>query len=400
MKKNKKLIIIISIVTVLWCAFMGYRHINRKQDMDEHKQRESNRLTEIAKQSPRAGLVQMARAINYYHDKNHQYPKKLMDLYPTYLANKSLIEEINWYYEPRGDNFHLTKTIVKGTKRMVASIDKGLRPEAEKKIMVATPTPIPETNEIERPDVTILERYEPTSQEKLYQAREKFLKILRERELKVASVSMLEKDEERIISTLEPELLSFKEPVIGSGVEFELSHKYLVWKGKNGVLGFSNVQYPDTDRLTFCAVGRWYDVKIPKQKSLETIDSEIEIKKSKKGPGMIAAGFDRQYLVWKDKHGTLGFGNVEYPERDPVSMFQTDGWVSIERAAISTETDTYKEQGQQEEKSDQAIASELSNQYLVWKEKDGTLGFGNVEYPEMSHTSHIHVNGSWEPVEN
>jgi len=400
MKQNKKWIIVFSIVIVLWCAYMGYRHITRKQDTDAHRQKAQNRITEIAKKSPRAGLAQMARALNEYHDKNHQYPSKLLDLYPIYLANKSFIEEIDWHYEPRGNDFYLSKTLVKGSKRMVASIDKGLRPQAEKGIMVATPTPIPETNEVEKPDVNILERYEQTSQERLDLAREKFLKILREREMRVASVSVLERDEERIISTLQPELISIKEPEIGSDVEFELSHRYLVWKDKNGVLGFSNIQYPDTDRLSMCAIGRWYDVKIPKQKDQEPIDSEAETAKSKKGPGMIATGFDHRCLVWKDKHGTLGFGNVEYPARDPVSILQADGWVSIERPSIATETGTYKDHGRQEDKSDQAIASELSNQYLVWKDKDGTLGFGNVEYPEMSHTSHIHVNGSWEPVAN
>ena len=398
MKKNTNLIIGISIVIVVWCAFMGYRHITGEQDTDTHRQREDERLTEIAKKSPRAGLAQMARALNDYHNKNHQYPSKLLDLYPTYLANKSFIEEIDWYYEPRGDNFHLTKTLAIGTKRMVASIDKGLRPQAEKGIMVATPTPIPKTQEVEKPDVNILERYEPTAQDRLDLARDKFLKLLSERELRVASVSELERDEERIVSTLQPELLSIQEPEIGSGLEYELSHSYLVWKDKNGVLGFSNIQYPDTDRLSMCAIGRWYDVKIPKQKQLEPIDSVSETAKSKKSPGMIATGFDRQCLVWKDKHGTLGFGNVEYPERDPVSILQTDGWVSIERPSIATETGTYKDHGRQEDKSDQAIASELSNQYLVWKDKDGTLGFGNVEYPEMSHTSYIHFNGSWEPV--
>jgi hypothetical protein len=213
----------------------------------------------------------------------------------------------------------------------------------------------------------------------------------------VTSVSLPEKDEVRIISTVQPEIVLISEAETGSGVEIELSQKYLVWKGKNGVLGFSNTQYPDADRLSICAVGRWYNVKIPLPKGQEIV-SETETRK--KDPEMIAASFDRQHLVWKDKHGTLGFGNLQYPERDPVSVFQTDGWVSIEKPRLVTEAGHDEDRGPQEVKSREKITSDLSTRCLVWKDKHGTLGFGNVQYPERGATSHIHVNGSWEPVAN
>jgi hypothetical protein len=103
---KKKYIIVVSIVIVLWGAFMVYRHHKKKHDTGGHRQKASNRATEIAKKSPRAGLAQMGMALKRYHAKNQAYPSSLMDLHPNYLANKSLIEEIDWYYEVRGDSFY------------------------------------------------------------------------------------------------------------------------------------------------------------------------------------------------------------------------------------------------------------------------------------------------------
>jgi hypothetical protein len=405
MKTQKKYIIVISVVVVLWCAFMGYRHYKMKHDTDAHRQKGYNQITEVAKKSPRAGLAQMGSALKKYYEKNQAYPSKLIDLYPQYLANKSFIEEIDWYYEPRGNDFFLSKTVIVGNKRMVASIDKELRPWSEKGVMVATPSPVPKTfvtkaKEVKKLEDLDIEESEESARARLALAREMFLKTLRQREIAVTSVSLPERDEARIISTVQPEIISISEPDIGSDMEFELSNRYLVWKDNNGVLGFSNIKYPEADRLSICAVGRWYNVKIPLPKGQEPVDTETETAKRERNPEMTATNLDRYYLVWRDKHGTLGFGNVQYPERDPVSVFETDNWVSMERPHLAKETGTGEDQGLKKGKSHHTIASELSPQYLVWRDKHGTLGFGNVQYPELGRTSYIHVNGSWERVAN
>jgi len=468
---KKQYIIIVSIVIVLWAGFMIYRHHKRKQDNNVYTQKAYNQVTEVAKKSPRAGLAQMGMALNKYYEKNRAYPSGLNELVPEYLANKSLIEEIDWYYEPRGDDFYLSKTLILGNKRMVASVDKELRPQAETGVMVAAPTILPKTMEIERPEELMEvgpQGAEPPAKSRLVLARERFLKTLRQRKMDVTSVSLPEKDEARIISIVQPEIISIGEAEKGSGIEFELSRNYLVWKERNGVLGFSNIQYPVADRLSICAIGMWYNVKVPLPKAQEPTDAETQIATKRKGPDMIAANLNRRHLVWKDEMGVLGFGNVQYPERAPVSVFQTEDWISIERPHLSTETAVKEDHGVQKGKSRETIASEfgtrylvwknqdgnlgfgnvqypergsvsvfqtddwvsmarahpstgteavedysfekgksreaivseLSTRYLVWKDKNGTLGFGNLRYPDVSDTSHIHINGSWEPVAN
>ena len=115
---KKHYIIIVSIVIVLWSGFMVYRHHKRKHDTSAYTQKAHNQVTEVAKKSPRAGLAQMGMALNKYYEKNHAYPSGLKELVPEYLANKSLVEEIDWHYELRGDDFYLSKTLILGNKRI------------------------------------------------------------------------------------------------------------------------------------------------------------------------------------------------------------------------------------------------------------------------------------------
>ncbi len=401
---EKKYIIAVSVVVVLWCGFMAYRHFKKKEDTSTYTHKMHAQITEAAKKAPRAGLTEMGSGLASYYNEHNEYPSNLMDLYPKHIPNKSLIEEIDWYYEPRGDDFYLSKTLTIGDKRIVASVDNGLRPQAETGVMVAAPKPPPKPKVVKKPEeveaqVAELAESRETEMEKLELAREEFLKALRERQMYVASVSLPERDEARLIATVQPELLSTTEGQIAAGIESELSRKYLIWKDKNGVLGFSNVQYPSADTLAIHAIGRWYDVRMPERKPEEQLDSEIMAEKRTKSPEMIASEFSSRYLVWKDKHGTLGFGDGQYPETELASVFHADAWVSVKRPQPARDTGLEPDQGLQEKvKSPEIIASGFSSRHLVWKDKHGTLGFGNGQYPEMNDISYVHVDGNWEPV--
>jgi hypothetical protein len=396
---DKKYIIAVAIVITIWGAFMVYRQHKKKGDTHTYREKAYDQITEAAKKSPRAGLARMGKALNKYHKDNNAYPSTLMELYPKYLPNKSFIEEVDWYYEPRGHDFYLSKSATVGQKRIVASIDKSLRSKTETTVMVATPTPVPKAREVKKPKEFEVQRPEPSEPEpidrdRLELAREEFLKALRQRQMDVTSVSVPEMYEARIISTVQPEILSIVKAEIVSGLESELSQRYLVWKDKNGVLGFSNVQYPHTDRLSIHAVGRWYNVKIPLPKGREPAETKIMSATEQKDPETIGASLGGQYLVWKDQQGTVGFGNGQYPATKLASVFHTDRWVSLKRPQLAAETSIEKDLGQKKGKSPEAIASRFSTQYLVWKDKHGTLGFGNNRYPERELAS-VYQTDRW-----
>ena len=389
---SKKYIIGVCIAVLVWGGFMFYRHHRKKGDMTAYMDQANRQITEAAKKAPRAGLAEIGSAIEDYHKENQAYPSILMDLYPKYLANKSLIEEIDWYYKPRGNDFYLSKTLTVGNKRIVASIDRDLRPRAETGAMVATPSPVPKAEAIKKRERA--QRPEPSERTRLALAREAFLQSLRQGRMRVTSVSLPERDEVRLIATVQPEVVSIMESDIRSDVESELSQRYLVWKGNNGVLGFSNVQYPDADRLSIFAFGRWYNIKVPLEKRYEAVGLKAEAARKKERPEMMAQNLNSSYLVWKDKHGALGFGNVQYPENDLESVFRTDGWVSMKRPAlVATETVVEEKHGSRKTKSPEKIASEFSTRYLVWKDRHGTVGFGNVQYPEKDLESVLQADG-------
>ena len=70
------------------------------------------------------------------------YPESLQQLYPKYISSKVFLDEVEWGYELRSDDFFLRKTTTHQNKRLVVSIDKTLRPNFGETIMVSSLTDI------------------------------------------------------------------------------------------------------------------------------------------------------------------------------------------------------------------------------------------------------------------
>ncbi|MBW2317457.1 MAG: hypothetical protein JRF24_02005 [Deltaproteobacteria bacterium] len=389
---NKKYIIAVAIVIVLWGGFMVYRSHNKETDSQEYRQKRNKRIVEIAKKSPRTGLTDVGKALKTYYKDKGSYPSNLMDLYPTYIRNKPFLTEIDWYYEPKGVDFYLSKTTVINDRRVVAFVDNRLKPQAEKPFMVASPTPVTRAKLLKRPERAGPEERKLSTKSKLALAREEFFNALRLGQIGVKSVYLPEEHEERIISTLIPEIVSLGESETNSHIEAVLSRRYLVWKETNGILGFGNIQYPDRKNLSIYAVGQWYNVKMPSQKREGSIGQTVPT--GKKGPGMLASTFDKNYLVWKDKGGTVGFGNIQYPEKNLEAVFQESSWIRIESPLPSGKGKGEKSLYTKKKNRPESIASQFGNEYLVWKNKQGTVGFGNTRYPTKDLDS-VFQSGGW-----
>ena len=387
---KKKYIVAVSVVVALWGAFMAYRYFKGKEDSEAFQSKEYSRMTVAARQSPRAGLNQMARALEKFQEEKGSYPSNLKELYPKYLANKSFIEDIDWYYEPRGKNFFLSKTVVRDNRRMVASIDKSLMPKLDTGVMVATPTPAAEPGEVKRPEGVPAERPEIS-----VRSREEFWEALRLREKGEASYP--KSYERRVIASIRPEIVSVVEHELDLSVEAELSQRYLVWKDDSGTLGFGDVQYPGGERQNIYAMGSWYDIKVPLPGEEGPVILGAEAAEGKEDFEVVASNLSGQYLVWRNQQGIVGFGNVEYPEKERVAVFEDDSWVGMEKAPVPADIGAEEELRLQEGKSDETIASELSTRYMVWKD-EGTLGFGNVGYPARERVA-VFRDDTWVGVE-
>ena len=481
---EKKYIIAVVAVVVLWAAFMGFRHFNKKDEGQAHREDTYRRMIDMAKKSPRSGLYEMADAIRRYYADNKVYPPNLGALYPKYMPSKAFIEQIDWSYGPGEDNFSLSKSTTYNNQTMVAYIDRSMRPEVETSgVMVATrrvaPRKAPEEVTEEVPELL----QEAISEDMILEVVEQREMTVKEVDVVTAAVSPELRREDRpqitkekvnvqtelsrIITLVGEEAVSAKEAEIGYNLE-----RYMVWKDLNGAIGVSNVEFPDRTDMYVAVKNRWYNVKrrqpegvteiaetqaavVEKQKSTEEIavgfsrnylvwksgdevigvgdtqypDKERLIVASQGGWSVlarptvseavaaggvtagssaqrdintIAADISRQYLVWKNKDGSIGIGDTQYPERDRLEVASTGGWAVITEEPLPEKSGAASSAPQEAEKQpdEKLLAAGISGQYLMWKDKNGQIGFSNMEYPELRNIAYVHIGGSWQKVVN
>jgi len=306
---NKKLIIALLAAIILAGALFFFRDHKKTVEAQRVSTEAFDKLTEVAQKVPQAGLPQMGAALKRYYKKNYKYPARLGELYPEFIPNKNFLDDIDWYYEPRGDDFFVSKSITRGSEQLVASIDKSLAPRMGTGVVVASvskPKPA-EIKEASSPAMALapLKTIQP-----------------------IEPLNLEDEEKESLIA--QPEIVSMVEGEIGHGISSNVSKKFLVWRDKNGVLGFGNVIYPDTQTITIYKDGNWVNIKKPvPQKAAATTSDTTPDKKGKRAE-KIASDYSKKYLVWKDKKGNIGVGNVQYPGIDNISYICVNGnWQKV-----------------------------------------------------------------------
>jgi hypothetical protein len=172
----------------------------------------------------------------------------------------------------------------------------------------------------------------------------------------------------------------------------------LVWKDRE-TLGFSNVEYPEAGQVSAYEDEGWVEVQRPAPPPVSASEKEYAAPEGP-SPEAVPSEFSGRYLVWKDEQGNLGFSNVVYPKAGQVSAYEDDEWIGMERQAIPPVSASEKEYEAAEGPSPEAVASKMSTRYLVWKDEQGNLGFGNVVYPGTRDVSYVHVDGNWQEIMN
>jgi len=406
---QKKYIIAVVAIVVVWAAFMGIRHFNKKDENRAHREDTHLRMLEMAKKSPRAGLYEMADAIKRYHADKKAYPPNLGALYPDYMSSKAFIEEIDWSYEPGADNFFLSKAATYNNQAMVASIDKTMRPEVETSgVMVATrkaaPRRAPEVVSADAPELF----QEAISEDMVLEVVAEHEMTLKEVDVVTAAVSpelrggdRSQRTEEkvnvqtelsRIVTLVGEEAVSAEEAKIG----YNLEH-YMVWKDLNGAIGVSNVEFPDRTDMYVAVKDRWYNVKRRQpdgERETETAETQTAVVETQKSTEEIAAGFSRNYLVWKSGGDGIGVGDTQYPDKERLMVAFPDGWSELERPAVADAAAGGGTAASFPQRDIYAIAADISRRYLVWKNKDGSIGIGDTKYPDGERLE-VASKGEW-----
>lgn len=179
-----------------------------------------------------------------------------------------------------------------------------------------------------------------------------------------------------------------------------LSGSYLVWMDKNGDVGFGNMQGPRPENLSaICVDGQWITIEADSDHHKIKLDIPKPVKE-KATAEEITEQLSKHYLIWKDKNGVMGYGNVQSPESDNITAIYVDGgWVNIEKDRPVIPPEQHRKFKYVKKDIDQ-IALDYSDNYLVWKDKSGKIGFGNVNYPEIDNIAYININGTWQEVIN
>jgi hypothetical protein len=372
---NKKLIVALVISALLAGGFLYFRDKKKSEEDIGRKVQAFNKLAEIGKKMPKAGLIKMGSVLKTYYSDHNQYPAELMDLYPDYVPVRKFIEELNWYYEPRGEDFFLSKTVERGSQKYAASIDQELIPRDGKTVLIASVGVNKKSGDDGESGVGTFD-----------------LSILKTAQLTIPEEEETKKKPEFIIRR--PEIISVTKGEIGEDIPPETGTRFYVWRDKNGALGFGNVSFPDSKSLSIYDDTSWVDIKKPLPRERKKTSSGKDRVNQKKDSESMALAYGNDYLVWRYEDGRLGVGNIQYPDAESPLIYMDGKWTDLRPKNDVLKIARHKGEKEEKEKEPKDNIPEYSNKFLVWKFKDGRIGIGNVQYPSASDTA-IYLDGKW-----
>lgn len=246
------LIVILAIVGGLYLI----QDKKQNNELTAHNMQRFKQITKIAEKSSHAGLLEMASALNKFHQIKGHYPDKLMGLYPEFIPDKSFISTLKWKYSPENGSYLLQKN-VEGEQRF-SSIGPNLKLKTgnPKNRIVSANAPqnkqfLKKTDTPKHPKIKLDIKNKATLDD--------LKRVVSSKKIKpVGNLKINNK-----IKTSKPKqsLSSFKKD-LGRDEKFLLSFddtRFYIWKGKNGFIGFSDTQYPDEKEFSIYRDKGWFE---------------------------------------------------------------------------------------------------------------------------------------------
>ncbi|MEJ2639269.1 MAG: hypothetical protein P8010_06810 [Desulfosarcinaceae bacterium] len=452
---NKKYLLVLVIAVAI--AGGLYLHIQKKKAADEavHHAQQYERMLAMAQKSPMAGLTQMGAAINKYKADHQAYPAKLLDLYPQYVPSKEFLTEIQWDYRPSESDFKLSKSMVMGGKSRLASVNSTLMPQMESSVMVATKIKSKGKTAEKTAKPVQMQSYEDFAtsmaanqalakrQEAAYRARyrKKKAPVI---PLLSQTVSFEEADEadKARANVVQGRFYCWKnddgsygysnvqypdrrklekfdgdhwmvvktefnhrpqppEDATGKDGESELAaldrhkaHSLIVWRDTQGLIGFGNVQYPQSDAVEQYEAGRWTALSNVRNIQDDVAEGALPAPTEPQDIDHIAARNSGDYMVWQDEAGRVGFSNVQYPQEKAIQQYQAGEWVAV-APVRRADGDSAGFEDSRAQSDQDAVAAAASEQFIVWRDANGHIGISNVQPPVHAQALEIHRGGEW-----
>jgi len=131
------------------------------------------------------------------------------------------------------------------------------------------------------------------------------------------------------------------------------------------------------------------------------IEPRIVLVDETETPSDFASAVSDTYLVWRDPDGHIGIGNVQYPDSRQIAIATRDKWYNVTRKPTFetvTKTDEIAPKALADT-GENFVATGIDSGYMAWKDENGNIGFGNVQYPESGEPVSIYVDGKWQKFE-
>jgi hypothetical protein len=327
---NKKYLIVLVLSIVAAVGFFIFNDHKNEKELATHRDQRYESLIELANKSAIAGMSQMGEALNKYREEKGAYPAKLSELYPDYIPAKGFIDDIQWYYEPRGEDFYLSKTYTTAkNKEVTAAIGSDLRLRQES--MVAS-FDKPKNRKTAKPDaikpqpsLTMALAKNPALQAEAdnsgpYSGR---------RQTAATEASTPQKSNSTQTKSLYArELVSMGQLSEKEQYVKRVKGNFLVWKKEDGTVAFGNVQYPFSEKMTIYDEGEWIQIHNRSPKS--NAGGAIQHARAEKAATAerLAEANSSRFLTWKNPEGTVCFGNVQYPNNQDIQIHVAGSWQS------------------------------------------------------------------------
>lgn len=254
--KASKIVIFLIVIAVLGTGLYLIQDSKQNKDLVAHNKKQFQQITEVAKKSNSAGLLLMASAINKYYQIKGHYPKDLMDLYPEFIPDKVFISTLNWEYSTK-NNTYLIKRNIKGSQTFASmGPDMKLKTGREETSSLAVKIVSSDTPKTPKKSSTFISAT-TKSGFKQDTKKDQVAKAFLSNETKKTGIET-SNDSTKEIKFI-PEFTIVKKE-LNNNEKFLLSFdrsKLYIWKTNEGVIGFSDIQYPEKKNLTIYKDKSW-----------------------------------------------------------------------------------------------------------------------------------------------
>jgi hypothetical protein len=238
------------VVLVFVAGFFVYRHTKREAGFDEDAKKQATMMVAMAKTSPIGGLTQMGSSLKRYEQDNGKFPHTLDQLYPEYISHRAFIDEIPWEYTAEAHQFLLKKRFTLKGRRVVASVDKSMKPRIQTGMMVASAGGVVQKIASGEPETGVGSQTPVSGKAPFIGEKEKRLQALLKEPMPPKPVHIA-KEETKYLTEPVPEAFTVLSAEECTDFRPEVGQEHLVWKDNGGVIGFGNVEYPGTEKWPY-----------------------------------------------------------------------------------------------------------------------------------------------------